>query len=165
MCIRDSPKTTALLFSSGKVVCTGAKSRLLAILACYKYAQCLRKYAGINARVYGPCVQNIVSTVNLRMNLDLDKFFSLNQMKCNYDRNLFPGAIWREDICSRSVVVLVFQSGRMVITGAKREQETRDVYAKILPLVTACSVAAPATAAASNPHIIDLINDLVRDSI
>ena len=162
------PKTTALLFSSGKVVCTGAKSRLQAILACYKYARCLRKYAGVNATVCDLKVQNIVCTVNFNARIDLDKFARLNRAKCNYDSTLFPGAIWRHDICAQSMVVLLFKSGRCVITGAKKEQETRDAYAQIRPLVAACTVVVddePRVPAALEPHVRELIDSLVRDSI
>ena len=165
------PRTTALLFSSGKVVCTGAKSRLEAILACYKYARCLRKYVGVAATVCDLQVQNIVSTVNVNMHLDLDKFSTNNHLKCNYDKNLFPGAIWRNDIRFQRMVVLVFQSGRMVITGAKREEETHEAFAQILPLVAACAVDRHASDGNDdqpvilNPRVRELIDNLISDSI
>ena len=42
MRIRD-PKTTALIFTSGKMVCTGAKSEELSKDAAKKYAKAIRK--------------------------------------------------------------------------------------------------------------------------
>ena len=42
MRIRE-PKTTALIFRSGKVVCTGAKSEEIAMTACKLYTKQIRK--------------------------------------------------------------------------------------------------------------------------
>ena len=42
MRIRE-PRTTALIFSSGKMVCTGAKSEDLSRLAARKYARVIQK--------------------------------------------------------------------------------------------------------------------------
>ena len=38
-----APKTTALIFSSGKMVCTGAKTEALARVAARKYAKVISK--------------------------------------------------------------------------------------------------------------------------
>jgi len=168
--LRD-PKTTALFFSSGKVVCTGSKCLSDAILACYKYALCLRRRAQINANVYDLCVQNIVSTVNLDMFVDLDKFRDENPTECNYDSDLFPGAIWRGRTCAKSMVILLFQSGRMVITGAKHERDIRDTYATVLPLIVACAVASeppPPTRKArrQDPHEVkQIIHELIHEGL
>ena len=165
------PKTTALFFSSGKVVCTGAKCVLDATLACYKYALCLRRRAQINANVYDLCVQNIVSTVNLDMFIDLDKFHDNNPTECNYDSSLFPGAIWRGRTCTKSMVVLLFQSGRMVITGAKHRRDIHDTYATVLPLVVACALAnepPPTTRKARRQdagEVKQIIHELIHEGI
>lgn len=61
MRIRE-PKTTALVFASGKVVVTGAKSEDDARLAARKYARIIQKL-GFEAKFQDFKVQNIVGSV------------------------------------------------------------------------------------------------------
>lgn len=135
-----NPKSTALLFSSGKVVCTGTRCKSDAILACYRYVLYLREKMKIKANIYDLTVQNIVSSVNLIFPVDLDKFAQNNTIECNYDPSLFPGAIWRSNKQDNSMVVLIFNSGRMVITGAKKICDINATYDEVLPLVTEAKV-------------------------
>lgn len=64
MRIRE-PKTTALVFASGKVVVTGAKSEDDSRLASRKYARIIQKL-GFEAKFQDFKIQNIVGSVSRR---------------------------------------------------------------------------------------------------
>ena len=61
------------------------------------------------------------------------RHLACNNLNCNYDSSLFPGAIWRNHQKKNSMVVLIFESGRLVITGARERSEICDTYAQVLP--------------------------------
>lgn len=52
---------------------------------------------------------------------------------CRYDPELFPGLIFRMD--TPKVVLLIFASGKIVLTGAKKREQIYEAYNKILPLL------------------------------
>jgi transcription initiation factor TFIID TATA-box-binding protein len=65
-------------------------------------------------------IQNIVSSAGLGGHIDLEKTtYSLK--KTMYEPEQFPGLIYRMD--DPKVVILIFASGKLVCTGAKKEAE------------------------------------------
>lgn len=70
MRIRE-PKTTALIFASGKMVCTGAKSEEASRLAARKYARIIQKL-GFQARFLDFKIQNIVGSCDVRFPIRLE---------------------------------------------------------------------------------------------
>jgi transcription initiation factor TFIID TATA-box-binding protein len=123
------PKTTSLLFSSGKMVCTGAKSERQARKAVMKVVDEL-KGNGIVIRGEPEIqIQNMVASVGLGGRIDLEKStYSLKRTM--YEPEQFPGLIYRMD--DPKVVILVFNSGKLVCTGAKREGEVHRAVTKLL---------------------------------
>ena len=116
----DQPKVTALIFKSGKMVVTGAKSVNQLVFAVKKILKTLMN-KGIP--IYGKPqiqIQNIVASANLGMMVDLEKA-ALALPGSMYEPEQFPGLIYRME--KPVVVLLIFSSGKMVITGAKREEE------------------------------------------
>ncbi len=127
------PKVTALIFKSGKMVVTGAKSIQELVRAVKKILRSLRD-AGIEIRGRPQLqIQNIVASANLHVIIDLEKaaWFLERSM---YEPEQFPGLIYRMD--DPKVVLLIFSSGKMVITGAKREEDVKraveNIYRKLL---------------------------------
>jgi transcription initiation factor TFIID TATA-box-binding protein len=124
----EQPKVTSLIFKSGKMVVTGAKSTDELIKAVKRIIKTLRRYS---IRILGKPkiqIQNIVASANLHVHVNLDKaaFLLENNM---YEPEQFPGLIFRMD--EPKVVLLIFSSGKMVITGAKREDEVYKAVRKI----------------------------------
>ena len=68
MRIRD-PKTTALIFASGKMVVTGAKSEDDSRLASRKYARIVQKL-GFEAKFSEFKIQNIVGSCDVKFPID-----------------------------------------------------------------------------------------------
>jgi transcription initiation factor TFIID TATA-box-binding protein len=122
------PKTTSLIFSSGKMVCTGAKSERQARKAVMKVVDEL-KGNGIVIRGEPEIqIQNMVASAGLGGRIDLEKLtYSLKRTM--YEPEQFPGLIYRMD--DPKVVILIFSSGKLVCTGAKKEGEVHRAVTKL----------------------------------
>ena len=122
------PKTATLIFSSGKMVCTGAKSERQARKAVFKVVDELKKDGIVIMGKPEIMIQNIVASCGLGGRIDLEKaVYGLK--KTMYEPEQFPGLIYRMD--EPKVVILVFTSGKLVCTGAKKETQ---VYAAVKKL-------------------------------
>ena len=116
------PKTATLIFSSGKMVCTGAKSSDQASEAVKAVVQKLRK-GGIDIRNEPiTVIQNIVASASLGARVHLEEA-ARKLPKSMYEPEQFPGLIHR--MADPKTVILLFASGKLVCTGAKTEA---DVY-------------------------------------
>ena len=114
------PKTATLIFSSGKMVCTGAKSERQSRKAVMKVLEDLKKSGIVITGKPDIKIQNIVASAGLGGTIDLEKTtYSLERTM--YEPEQFPGLIYRMN--DPKVVILLFTSGNLVITGAKKEEE------------------------------------------
>jgi transcription initiation factor TFIID TATA-box-binding protein len=114
------PKTATLIFSSGKMVCTGAKSERQARKAVFKVVDELKKDGIVIMGKPEIMIQNIVASCGLGGRIDLEKaVYGLK--KTMYEPEQFPGLIYRMD--EPKVVILIFTSGKLVCTGAKKETQ------------------------------------------
>ncbi len=118
----ESPRLTALIFNSGKMVVTGAKSTQMLIKG---FKHIMRVFVRHGIIIVGKPkiqIQNIVASANLGVEIDLEKAAYLlpNTM---YEPEQFPGLIHR--MKEPKVVLLIFSSGKMVITGAKSEEDVQ----------------------------------------
>ena len=122
------PKTATLIFNSGKMVCTGAKSEKEARRAVMKIIKELKKGGIIIISKPELKIQNIVASASLGGTIDLEKAaFELG--KTMYEPEQFPGLIYR--MGEPKVVILLFASGKLVCTGAKREQDVYEAVNKL----------------------------------
>jgi hypothetical protein len=115
MRIRE-PKTTALIFASGKMVVTGAKSEDDSRLAARKYARIVQKL-GFDAQFKDFKIQNIVASCDVKFPVRLEGLAYAHGNFSSYEPELFPGLIYR--MHKPKVVLLIFVSGKIVLTGAK----------------------------------------------
>jgi len=127
------PRTTALCFASGNMVCTGAKNESLARLAARKYVYVLQS-CGFDVHFNNFKIQNLVASTDIGGLLMLDEMSSAFGALCSYEPDMFPGLVLR--ITDPKVVYLCFRSGKIVITGARDrsmiESSFRQVYVEIL---------------------------------
>lgn len=126
------PKTTALIFSSGKMVCTGAKSEADSQLACKKFAKTV-KNMGFDVKCKQFKIQNIVGSCDVQFQIRLEKLSMSHSSFCHYEPEIFPGLIYR--VCDPKVVILIFVSGKIVLTGAKTRDEINKAYQHIYPVL------------------------------
>jgi len=124
------PKTATLLFRSGKLVCTGAKSIEDVHRAIKNVVERLEASdidVDKNPKIE---VQNIVASSDLHTELNLNAIaISLGLEKVEYEPEQFPGLVYR--IEEPKVVALLFGSGKVVCTGAKREEDIKIAVEKI----------------------------------
>ena len=124
------PKTATLLFKSGKVVCTGAKTVEKVKIAIDKVKEDLKKaniYITIEPKIE---VQNMVATSDLEQEINLNTVaITLGLEKVEYEPEQFPGLVYRLD--DPKVVVLLFSSGKMVCAGAKVPEDVVRAVDKI----------------------------------
>ncbi|KAK0420486.1 hypothetical protein QR680_014713 [Steinernema hermaphroditum] len=96
MRIRD-PRTTALIFSSGKMV------------------------------------QNMVGSCDVKFPIQLEGICLMHNQFSTYEPELFPGLIYR--MVKPRVVLLIFVSGKVVITGAKYKKDIDEAFSQIYPIL------------------------------
>jgi len=131
MRIRE-PKTTALIFASGKMVVTGAKSEDDSKLASRKYARIIQKL-GFNAKFTDFKIQNIVGSCDIKFPIRLEGLASKHHNFSSYEPELFPGLIYR--MIKPKIVLLIFVSGKIVLTGAKVREEIYQAFEMIYPVL------------------------------
>lgn len=132
MRIRE-PKTTALIFASGKMVVTGAKSEDDSKLASRKYARIIQKL-GFNAKFTDFKIQNIVGSCDIKFPIRLEGLASRHHNFSSYEPELFPGLIYR--MMKPKIVLLIFVSGKIVLTGAKVREEIYQAFELIYPVLS-----------------------------
>ncbi|XP_033337693.1 TATA binding protein [Megalopta genalis] len=131
MRIRE-PRTTALIFSSGKMVCTGAKSEEDSRLAARKYARIIQKL-GFPAKFLDFKIQNMVGSCDVKFPIRLEGLVLTHGQFSSYEPELFPGLIYR--MVKPRIVLLIFVSGKVVLTGAKVRQEIYEAFDNIYPIL------------------------------
>jgi TATA-box binding protein (TBP) (component of TFIID and TFIIIB) len=126
-----NPHSTCLVYPIGVLVCMGSKSITEARLACQKYVRLLCSF-GVQCRIIGFKVDNVVSSVLTPFPLDLPKLKCDWDHMVTFDRAEFPGATLK---CSElpispptSITMELFASGKINITGADSVKETDRVY-------------------------------------
>ena len=127
------PKTATLIFSTGKMVCTGAKSEKIARSAVRKVVRELRKEGFIIRKSPKIKIVNMVASADIGGKVDLEAASDIldNTM---YEPEQFPGMIYR--MKEPKVVLLIFSSGKFVITGSKREDQVHEAVEKIISILT-----------------------------
>ncbi len=129
ICRFEKPKVALLIFSSGKLVVTGAKSVEDIERAVSKLIQLLKK---IGAKFHrGPQIdiQNMVFSGDIGMEFNLDAV-ALSLPNCEYEPEQFPGVIYR--VKEPKAVILLFSSGKIVCSGAKSESDAWEAVKKLL---------------------------------
>ena len=131
----EKPKTATLIFTSGRMVCTGAKSEGEARKAISKVARELWKAGVILHEKPEITIQNIVASMDLGdVVVDLEEIVNASPNlggRVMYEPEQFPGLIYR--MIDPKVVFLIFTSGKMVCVGAKKEVS---IYRTVGNLVT-----------------------------
>ncbi len=126
------PKTATLIFASGKMVCTGARSEGEARRALVNVVKTLKKSGIIIVGRQEIKIQNVVASANLSGWVDLMGLYEIERDmrgRILYEPEQFPGLIYRMN--EPKVVLLLFASGKLVCTGAKKEEDVYEAVDKI----------------------------------
>lgn len=124
----DKPKAAALIFGSGKIVCTGARSITDVKIVFKKVVKIVEAVRVKVPKVYKMQVENIVASAKLDGKLNLDKIaFDLENSE--YEPEQFPGLVYRME--SPKVAFLLFGSGKVVCTGGRSVNDVRIAVDKL----------------------------------
>lgn len=130
------PKTSALIFSSGKIVCTGARTIAKVEESIKKIIKSLEKI-GIKIKIKPEIkIQNIVASgaVGFPLNLNV---LAMKLSNTEYEPEQFPGLVYKLEVDSKTEgkfksTFLLFSNGKVVCTGTKSEKQ---VYAALDMLI------------------------------
>ncbi len=128
--IKD-PKTSALIFSSGNVVCTGARTLHDVDESLKKIIKALTK---INIKItIKPVitVQNIVASGSIGMMLNLN-VLAMRLNNIEYEPEQFPGLVYKLMTQDVKATFLLFSNGKIVCTGTKSEEEVHKALDKLI---------------------------------
>jgi transcription initiation factor TFIID TATA-box-binding protein len=118
----EEPRAAMLIFSSGKIVCTGARS-LTDVESLFRMITKSLKRLGIKVPPkYKMQIENIVASTKLGNELNLNKIV-MNIPTAEYEPEQFPGLVLRLDM--PKVVCLLFASGKVICTGAHSLADVR----------------------------------------
>lgn len=123
------PKTSALIFSSGKIVCTGAKN-LDEVRDCIK--KIIKSLEKINIKIkIEPeiTVQNIVAAGDIGMDLNLNTL-AMKLENTEYEPEQFPGLVHK--FAKNEATFLLFSNGKVVCTGTKSEDAMHAALEKLV---------------------------------
>ena len=117
-----NPRAASLIFSSGKMVCTGARSVNLAKEAMRKVVDGVRE-TGVNLPMeFEIRIENIVASTQIysekKLNLEMLAFELENS---EYEPESFPGLVYR--LRNPKAAFLLFGSGKIICTGARRVED------------------------------------------
>lgn len=126
--IKD-PKTSALIFSSGKVVCTGARSMDKVGESVKKIIKSLEKI-DIKIKIKPIInIQNIVASGSIGMDLNLN-VLAMKLENTEYEPEQFPGLVYK--LPEARATFLLFSNGKVVCTGTKSEDAVHKALAKVV---------------------------------
>lgn len=126
------PKTSALIFSSGKIVCTGAKSMAKVKEAVRKIIQNVEKIRvkiTVDPKIN---VQNMVASGSIGMDLNLNSL-ALELENTEYEPEQFPGLVYK--LPGTRATFLLFSNGKIVCTGTRSESKLREAVDKLVKVL------------------------------
>jgi transcription initiation factor TFIID TATA-box-binding protein len=123
-----NPRAASLIFSSGKIVCTGAKSIELAKVAMRKVVDDMRALGIKLPTKFDIKVENIVASSKIDAQLNLEEI-AVSLENAEYEPEQFPGLVYR--IREPRVAFLLFSSGKIICTGS---QSLADVHKALVKL-------------------------------
>lgn len=127
--LRLAKGKTALLFSSGKIVCTGAKSEKEVGEAVKMIRKELRKVDIKITKKPDITIQNMVASGDIGMTLNLNTL-AFKLPNAEYEPEQFPGLVYK--VPKSHITFLLFGTGKIVCTGARNENEIKSAVKKLV---------------------------------
>ncbi|CAG2179763.1 unnamed protein product [Oppiella nova] len=127
-----NPKTTALVFKSGKMVTTGANTERNAHKSARRFARIIQRFVP-DVRFFNFQIHNMVASGAVLFSLRLEILCIHMGYRAHYEPELFPALVYR--MSEPMVTVLLFSTGKVVITGAKGRQELMKAFELMLPML------------------------------
>ncbi len=147
----NNKNISATIFSNGKIICTGAKNEKESKSYCIKFSKILKRN-GFNIELKDFKIQNIIASYDIKFQISLtdlhnkinclinsnnSKYFDYDKNNhCKYNKDVFSGLILY--LNKLKISVLIFESGKIVLSGAKKRENLEDIFKQIYPILTEC---------------------------
>ncbi|XP_049800479.1 TATA box-binding protein-like 1 [Schistocerca nitens] len=125
------PYTTASMWSSGKITCTGATSEEQAKIAARRFARCLQKL-GFNTRFNNFRVVNVLGTCSMPFAIKITAFSERYKETADYEPELHPGVTYK--LKQPKATLKIFSTGSITVT-APSVADVQAAIERIFPLV------------------------------
>lgn len=137
-------KVTATIFPSGKMICSGAKNEKESKSACLKFAKIIKKYEN-NVELRDFKIQSIVASFDVKFKIYLPKLYNElniliknskqfgNNNYCKFNKDEFPALVFY--INNSKANILIFESGKIVLSGAIKRKEISEIIKMLYPLL------------------------------
>ncbi len=132
--MRLEDNTYIAFYKSGKFLITQKNPEMLEKIADV-VIQKLRDI-GVNAEIIKITIHNIVVMDSIPMKMSLENLIiNLDSKKASYEPEQFPALVYKDF----GVSILLFSSGKMIVTGAKTAEIASDAIKKFSHLITSFS--------------------------
>ncbi len=126
------PKTSALIFSSGKIVNTGARSLAKVRLSIDKIIENLAK-VNVKIKIQPKIeVQNMVGSGSVGMDLNLNSL-AMELENTEYEPEQFPGLVYK--LAGTRATFLLFSNGKIVCTGTRSEKRLKEAVTELISVL------------------------------
>ena len=151
------PKATSLIFSNGKIIVLGTKTEEDSKKAC----KIIGRIIGIlnhPVKLTNIKIQNMVGSCDVKFQINLYLLANnikrfVKSSKVAFEPEIFPGLIYRlipnksqnneNNEKSPNIAFLIFNSGKIVITGGKNRNQIYEAFNKIYPLIYYAKIKIP----------------------
>lgn len=126
----SNPRASALIFSTGKIVCTGAKTTEMAKEATNKVVDDIRKAGIPMPKKFTIIIENIVASTKIEAKPKLmleDMAIQMDEVE--YDPERFPGLVYR--MRDPRIVFLLFGSGKIICAGGRNIEDIHKALGKL----------------------------------
>ncbi len=117
------PKTSALIFSSGRIVCTGAKSMQRVKESIDMIIKNIEKIKVKIPEQPKFTVQNLVAAGSIGIDLNLNQL-AIQLQNTEYEPEQFPGLVYK--LAGTRATFLLFSNGKIVCTGTRSESKLHE---------------------------------------
>lgn len=128
-----NPCTTANIWSSGKITCTGSTSAEQAKIAARKFCRTLQNL-GFKVHFTNFRIVNVLGTCSLPFNIRISEFSKCHQENASYEPELHPGVTYK--IKKPKATLKIFSTGSITVTAPaieNIEHAITEIYPLVLP--------------------------------
>jgi transcription initiation factor TFIID TATA-box-binding protein len=127
-----NPKMMANIWSSGKIVCQGARSEADAIKGARRFARILYKSGHEKVKVSNYKVVNVLGNCKFPFAIDIMRFSETNAgPRCSYEPELHPAVTYRSE---NTATIKIFSTGAITLLG-RNVALIHDALDRIYPLI------------------------------
>ncbi|ETW01712.1 hypothetical protein, variant [Aphanomyces invadans] len=127
------PKSTCIIFSTGKVVVVGMKAVPDLEIVARKVESIAQKVGFRDAAAQSLSVRNITASAKAPYPIRLEGLLNEHTRFCTYEPELFPALYYR--MKEPNLCFVVFVTGKVVVCGAKTIEEIIHGFSNLMPVL------------------------------